>query len=94
MGDIVAGTGIPAGTTIASISTTNDTITLSADATASRPDDPCRRRPEHVADPDVLMAATYGQGEFAINLAPLILGNAVTVSGDEHAGPAPARCRS
>ncbi len=33
------------------------------------------------ADPDTLMAATYGQGEFAINLAPLILGNTVTVSG-------------
>ena len=32
------------------------------------------------ADPDVLMAATYGQGEFAINLAPLILGNTITVS--------------
>ena len=26
------------------------------------------------------MAATYGQGEFAINLAPLILGNAVTAT--------------
>ena len=32
------------------------------------------------ADPDLLMATTYGQGAFAINLAPLILGNAVTVS--------------
>ena len=32
------------------------------------------------ADPDTLMASTYGQGEFAINLAPLILGNAVTVT--------------
>ncbi len=32
------------------------------------------------ADPDVLMAATYGQGEFAINLAPLIVGNAVTAT--------------
>ena len=32
------------------------------------------------ADPDTLMAATYGQGEFAINLAPLILGDEVTVS--------------
>ena len=32
------------------------------------------------ADPDVLMATTYGQGAFAINLAPLILGNTITVS--------------
>jgi len=33
-----------------------------------------------LADPDTLMAATYGQGEFAINLAPLILNDNVTVS--------------
>jgi large repetitive protein len=32
------------------------------------------------ADPDTLMAATYGQGEFAINLAPLIINNAVALS--------------
>jgi len=32
------------------------------------------------ADPDVLMAAAYGQGEFAINLPPLILGNDVAVT--------------
>ena len=31
------------------------------------------------ADPDMLMASTYGQGEFAINLAPLIVGDTVTV---------------
>ena len=34
------------------------------------------------ADPDTLMASTYGQGEFAINLAPLILGDTVSVAGD------------
>jgi subtilisin-like proprotein convertase family protein len=38
------------------------------------------QKPESSADPDVLMAATYGQGEFAINLAPLIVGNTVTVT--------------
>ncbi len=43
--------------------------------------DPRRLRPETVADPDLLMASTYGQGSFAINLAPLIIGNTVTVSG-------------
>ena len=32
------------------------------------------------ADPDILVATTYGQGEFAINLGPLILGNAVAVT--------------
>jgi len=32
------------------------------------------------ADPDTLMAATYGQGSFAINLAPLIVGNTVSVA--------------
>ena len=36
---------------------------------------------ESAADPDTLMAATYGQGEFAINLAPLILGDTVSVAG-------------
>ena len=40
------------------------------------------------ADPDILMAATYGQGEFAINLAPLIIGNAVTVTRRRPRGPA------
>ena len=30
------------------------------------------------ADPDLLMASTYGQGEYAINLAPLILQNPTT----------------
>ncbi len=34
------------------------------------------------ADPDTLMASTYGQGEFAINLAPLIVGDTVSVAGD------------
>ncbi len=33
------------------------------------------------ADPDILMASTYGQGSYAINLPPLILGNAITVKG-------------
>ena len=35
--------------------------------------------PSATPDPDLLMAATYGQGEFAINLAPLILNNAVSL---------------
>jgi large repetitive protein len=36
--------------------------------------------PADAADADTLMASTYGQGAFAINLAPLIVGNQVTVS--------------
>ncbi len=32
------------------------------------------------ADPDTLMASTFGQGSFAINVAPLIIGNAVTLN--------------
>ena len=55
---------------------------------APNPSDHDRR-----ADPDVLMATTYGQGSFAINLAPLIVGNAVTVSPTTR-GPAPTACRS
>ena len=54
---------------------------------------------ESAADPDTLMAASYGQGEFAINLAPLILNNAVTIAGRRRreaapAGREPARLRS
>ena len=37
-------------------------------------------KPSAAPDPDVLLATTYGQGSFAINLAPLILGNTVSVT--------------
>jgi subtilisin-like proprotein convertase family protein len=37
------------------------------------------KKPTAKADPDVLLATTFGRGEFAINLAPLILGNTVNV---------------
>ena len=36
--------------------------------------------PTAAADPDLLLATTYGRGQFAINLTPLIVGNAVTVA--------------
>jgi subtilisin-like proprotein convertase family protein len=73
VGDIVTGTGIPADTSIISIDSASS-ITLSAGAaqggtnvslTATDP-----------ADPDLLLAATYGEGAFAINLAPMILNGA------------------
>ena len=41
---------------------------------------PAKQTTQANADPDILLATTYGQGEFAINLAPLIIGNAVAVS--------------
>ena len=81
-GEDITGTGIPAGTTILAVSSSTDNITLSANATATGSQSLAAANPKAVADPDLLMAATYGQGEFAINLAPLILGNTVTVSSD------------
>ena len=43
------------------------------------PYDPTNGTPTTTPDPDVLMASTYGQGEFAINLAPLVFPNTVKV---------------
>ena len=72
-GDTVTGTGIPSGTTIRSIN--GSTITLSANATTSGSEGLAAANPATAADPDVLLATTYGRGQFAINLAPLILQN-------------------
>ena len=72
VGDYVAGTGIPSGTTILAINTTSDSITLSADATATGEQSLAAADPTATADPDLLLAATYGEGEFAINLAPML----------------------
>src|SRR5262249_3977962 len=36
--------------------------------------------PSATPDPDLLMAATYGRGEFAINLAPLVFPSSVGVA--------------
>ncbi len=80
-GDDIAGPGIPAGTTILSISSTEpNTITLSANAMATGAQTLAADNPTTAADPDILAATTYGEGQFAINLAPLLLGNTVSVS--------------
>ena len=76
VGDTVSGTGIVAGTTITAVNTAGGTITLSNAATMSLSSATISAAdPTLVADPDLLMAATFGEGEFAINLAPLILGS-------------------
>ena len=78
-GDIVSGTGIPNGTTILSISSSTGTVTLSANATASGAQSLSAVNTSTTPDPDVLMASTYGQGQFAINLAPLVLPSTVQI---------------
>jgi subtilisin-like proprotein convertase family protein len=47
-------------------------------AKLSGPLDPSK--PNAAPDPDVLLATTYGRGSFAINLAPLIVGNTVSLA--------------
>jgi subtilisin-like proprotein convertase family protein len=44
--------------------------------------------PGAAPDPDLLMAATYGQGEFAINLAPMLFPSSVAVAAANTAGTA------
>ncbi len=90
LGDTVEGNGIPAGTTIGAINTSAKTITLSypagMTATASGLQTLAAADPTVTPDPDLLLATTYGQGQFAINLAPLIVGNAVTVTQPTNPG--------
>ena len=45
--------------------------------------------PSPTADPDVLLATTYGQGQFAINLAPLVFPSTVAVDPSNVNGLAP-----
>ena len=78
LGDTVEGTGIPAGTTIVAIN--GGSITLSNNATASGSQTLAAANPTATPDPDLLLATTYGRGQFAINLAPLIVGNTVTAA--------------
>jgi len=80
VGDTVTGTGIPNGTTILGLNSSTNSIMLSAKATASGFQTLAAANPTATPDPDVLLATTYGGGQFAINLAPLILGNTVTAS--------------
>jgi len=89
VGESITGIGIPAGTTIQAVSSSTSTITLSANATASGSQTLAAANATTTPDPDLLMAATYGQGEFAINLPPLILGNAVTVTPTSGTGSVP-----
>jgi subtilisin-like proprotein convertase family protein len=79
-GDDITGPGIPAGTTIASVDSSTYTITLSADATVSGAQNLAAADPSAAPDPDVLLATTYGRGQYAINLNPLILFNSANVA--------------
>ncbi len=79
-GDTLSGNGIPSGTTILSINTTNLSVTLSAPAQAAGVTTLSAANPTATPDPDLLLATTWGRGEFAINLPPLIVGNTVNIS--------------
>ena len=74
-GQTVTGTGIPAGTTIQSVS--SNSITLSLPATASGYQSLVAANTTTTADPDLLLATTYGRGSFGIRLAPLTLNVAI-----------------
>ena len=85
-GDIITGAGIPAGTTIASVDNTDHTLTLSANATASGTQSLSAADPTATPDPDLLMATTYGEGAFAINLAPMLLTGTTQVAPTDTGG--------
>jgi hypothetical protein len=70
VGQEVIGNGIPSGTTIVSINNGAKTLTLSAPVTGSGTENFTTNM---AADPDLLLAATYGEGEFAINVGPMLL---------------------
>ena len=64
-----------------SAATTSPTITLSTGATATGEQSLDVADPTATADPDLLMATTYGEGEFAIDLAPMLFPTSVQVAG-------------
>ncbi len=88
VGEPITGTGIPAGTTIASLDKAGRQLTLSAQATANGTQALSASDPSATPDPDLLMAATYGQGEFAINLAPMLFPSSVAVAPANTSGTA------
>ncbi len=73
-GDTLSGPGILSGTTILSVNPSAETVTLSVGATASGLETMSAADPTVTSDPDLLLATTYGRGEFAITLAPLVVG--------------------
>ena len=87
-GDYIAGTGIPAGTKILSVNSSAGSITLSANATASGLQSLTAADTSAAADPDLLLAATYGEGEFAINLAPMLFPSSVQFDPSDSSGTA------
>ena len=65
-----------------------DSITLSADATSTGEQSLNAANPSATADPDLLLAATYGEGEFAINLAPMLFPTTVGLDPSDNSGTA------
>ena len=73
VGDVITGLGIPAGTTITAVNNSNHSLTLSNKATVSGSQSLSAADPTATPDPDLLLAGTYGEGAFAINLAPMLM---------------------
>ena len=86
----VVGNGIPAGTTttITNADLTSDSITLSAEATTTGEQSLSAANPSATPDPDLLLASTYGEGEFAINLAPMLFPTTVGLAQADNSGTA------
>ena len=80
-GDVVTVPGVTGGFTIAAINTSNNSLTLTSaiNFTGTSPESVALQasNPTAAADPNTLMAATYGRGEYAINLAPIVLPSSV-----------------
>ena len=72
-GDVITGLGIPAGTTITAVNNSTHSLTLSNKATVSGSQSLSAADPTATPDPDLLLAGTYGEGAFAINLAPMLM---------------------
>ena len=74
-GQGITGLGIPSGTTIEAVDGPTS-ITLSSAATLTN----TVNLTVNPADPDLLLATTYGEGAFAINLAPMLFPTSVQIA--------------
>ncbi len=64
----------------------SNSITLSADATTTGEQSLSAANPTATPDPDLLLASTYGEGEFAINLAPMLFPSTVGLDKTDNGG--------
>ena len=86
----LAGNGIASGTmtTITKANVSSHSFTLSKVATATGEETLYASDPSATADPDLLLASTYGEGGFAINLAPMLFPTTVGLAQSDNSGTA------